>query len=107
MTTLNHRITIQQRAAGDDALGQPNGAWADFDTVWADVRWPTGVSVARERIMAGVEASTSVCSVMLRKRSDIHAGMRLVHDGMTLDITAIMPSNEGRDMMFLACQWVR
>jgi len=43
MTTRNaglrdQRIQLQRRAAGVDALGQPDGAWVTYATVWAKAR---------------------------------------------------------------------
>ena len=35
---LDQRITLQQRSAGADVLGQPSGAWADVASVWAKAR---------------------------------------------------------------------
>lgn len=106
MATLNHRVTIRRQAAGEDSHGQPNGAWVDHDTVWADVAWPTGIAAYRERVLAGVDVSTMGCSVMLRRRSDINAGMRVLHDGVEMDIQGVSPSNLARDMMYLMCQRV-
>jgi SPP1 family predicted phage head-tail adaptor len=107
MPALNHRITLRQQQAGTDDHGQPNGAWADVASVWADVLWPTGMAAYRERIMANADVADVACSVMIRRRADVTPGMRVLHNGMDLDITGIMPSNVARDMMFLMCQRVQ
>jgi SPP1 family predicted phage head-tail adaptor len=107
MPTLNHRVTIQRRAAGEDDLGQPSGAWVTHAELWADVQWPTGVAAGRERIMAGADVSSMPCSVMLRKRDDLTPGMRVLHDGAALDVQAIAPSDRARGHMFLVCQRVQ
>ena len=107
MPVLNHRIALRRQAAGTDDHGQPNGAWSTVDTVWADVLWPTGVAAYRERIMAGADVAAVSCSIMIRRRADITPGMRVQHDGMDLDITGVMPSSVGREMMFLVCQQVQ
>ena len=107
MATLSHRVTIQRREAGEDALGQPSGAWVTHAELWADVRWPTGMAAGRERVMAGVEASSMPCSVMIRRRDDITAGMRVLHDGHELDVEAVSPSDTTRLFMFLVCRRVQ
>ena len=50
--------------AGSDALGQPAQSWLDFATLWADVRFVSGI----ETIKAGREISTSRASVRIRRR---------------------------------------
>ena len=69
---LNHRITISGLTAGSDALGQPAQSWLDFATLWADVRFVSGI----ETIKAGREISTSRASVRIRRRSGITRQMR-------------------------------
>ncbi len=34
---LDRRVTLQSRAAGVDAAGQPNGAWSNYRTCYARV----------------------------------------------------------------------
>lgn len=107
MPPLNHRVTIQHLAAGEDALGQPSGAWVALDEVWADVAWPTGMAAGRERLIANADVATMPCSVMIRRRTDITPGMRVLHDGVALDIQAVSPSDKARGHMFLICQRVQ
>lgn len=34
---LTRRVTLQSQASGEDALGQPNGAWTAYREVYAEV----------------------------------------------------------------------
>lgn len=104
---LNHRVTIQRQAAGEDALGQPSGAWVTHAELWADVAWPTGMAAGRERLIADRDVSAMPCSVLIRRRLDITPGMRVLHEGTALDIQSISPSDRSRGHMFLVCQRVQ
>lgn len=103
---LTHRIVIQRQVVGEDALGQPSGAWVTHATVWADVRWPTGQAAGREGIIGGVEAATMPCSVVIRRRGDITPGMRVTYEGISMDVEAVSPTDRSRGHMFLICKRV-
>lgn len=97
---LNSRVTICQRAAGTDALGQPIETWATVATVWAEIRHPSGV----EQIKAGAEVSTVLASIRVRRRAGITAGMQAVHGALVYDIEAVLPDEVDRIYMFLVCK---
>lgn len=101
---LNRRITIQSRATTQDAAGQPVETWSDVATVWADIRNPSGLSVAGETIKAGVEASTVRLSVRIRYREDIDPGMRVVIGATNYDIVATIPDHAGRRHLDIICE---
>lgn len=98
---LNQRITLIGLAAGTDALGQPLQAWVDFATVWADVRFVSGI----ETIKAGRETSTSRASVRIRRRANVIRQMRARIDGVEYDILDIIPSAD-RAWLTLICEVV-
>ena len=85
---LNHRITLRGLSTGTDDLGQPLQSWVDFATVWADVRFVSGI----ETIKAGREISTSRASVRIRRRANVSRQMRARIDGVEYDILDIIPS---------------
>lgn len=85
---LRSRITIQKRGPTKDDWGTPMpDAWADLDTVWADVRHPSGLEMVK------ADATTSVvkASIRIRWRSDVTAGMRVLFDGRVYNILAVLP----------------
>ena len=96
---LNHRITLSGLTAGSDALGQPAQSWLDFATLWADVRFVSGI----ETIKAGREISTSRASVRIRRRSGITRQMRARIGGVEYDIVDIVPSAD-RAWLTLICE---
>jgi Bacteriophage head-tail adaptor len=64
---LRERITIRQRQATTDALGQPSTTWTDLAVVWAEARFVSGI----ETIKAGRETSTSRASVRIRNMTEL------------------------------------
>lgn len=97
---LNNRVTIRQRSGSGDAAGQPSRTFADYTSLWADVRHPNGLEALRgESPVSIVRASMRV-----RLRSDITAAMQAVHAGVTYDIKAILPDRQDRRFMYLVCE---
>lgn len=105
MTTigqLRDRIKIQRRTGGANEVGEPlPEAWEDFASLWACVRHPSGV----ESIRSGADTSVVKASARIRWRTDVNAGMRMVHLGQNYDIEAVLP---GLDRKFtdLSCKLV-
>ena len=98
---LNRRITMSGLSSGTDALGQPLQSWVDFATIWADVRFVSGI----ETIKAGREISTSRASVRIRRRANVSRQMRARIDGVEYDILDIIPSAD-RAWLTLICEVV-
>lgn len=99
---LNRRIVIRQMQAGTDAIGQPSTTWIDVVTIWADVRFVSGI----ETIKAGRETSTGRASVRIRATSGITAQMRVLIDGRDYDIVDVVPDH-GRAWLTLICESVQ
>lgn len=100
--TLNHRINIEQRAAGEDALGQPVETWELVAAVWADIKHLSGLSA----IKAGADVSLVQASIRIRHRTGIDAGMRVTHGGQQYDIKAVLPDGK-RQYLDIVCQVVQ
>ena len=82
---LNQRITFQARAAGLDAMGQPNGAWADVPTdptVWAK---SANVS-SRDIAAAGAHMPGLNAKFIVRHRGDILPTWRVLWRGQAFSI---------------------
>ena len=99
---LNRRCVIQQPGTTEDEIGQPIPGWTDVATVWADIRHKSGL----EAIKAGAPVSTVQASIRIRYRSDVTAGMRVVHNLVAYNIVAVMPDASGREFVDLACEVV-
>lgn len=98
--TLRHRISIEQRAAGQDAAGQPVESWDSVAEVWADIRFVSGLAAIR----AGADTSVTKASIRIRFRTGIDAGMRVVHGTARYAITAVQPDLARREYVDLVCE---
>lgn len=99
---LNQRIQIMQRTAGSDALGQPATTWEVLATVWADVRFVSGI----ETIKAGREVSTSRASVQIRNMTGITTDMRIMISSVAYEVVDVIPDVK-RTKLTLICEAVK
>jgi SPP1 family predicted phage head-tail adaptor len=100
---FNRKVTIQSEASGQDAAGQPNGAWSTFAEVWANVRYGSG----SEAIRADAVTSSTKASIRIRYRTDVTTAMRLVFGSTTFAIRAVLPDEQGRKFTDLVCEVVQ
>jgi len=85
---LRDRVVIQQKTSGTDAWGAPlPEAWADYASLWSNIRHLSGT----ESIKAGADTSIVKASIRIRWRTDITAGMRVLHGAAVYDIEAVLP----------------
>lgn len=100
---LDRRITIQARAAGKDARGQANGAWANIGTnptVWAMPMPAKG----REYFAAGQMQDEGGMAWRIRYRTDIAASMRVLDDlGDPWEIAAPPVPSVNREWLDIYC----
>lgn len=83
---LSNLITIQKYTITKDSWGQPVENWTELATVWADVRFQNGKEfIAADRLAAQTQASIRI----LRREVDV--SMRIVFEGKTYEITAVLP----------------
>ncbi|WP_219209453.1 phage head closure protein [Variovorax boronicumulans] len=97
---LSSRITIQRLQLGQDDVGQPSQAWADVASVWANVRYLSGV----ETVKSEAPVSVARASIRIRRRTDVSANMRVVFGSTIFDIKAVLPDEESRERLDLACE---
>ncbi len=86
---LRHRVILQTRVDTVDAIGQPSTSWLTTATVWADVRYLTGLGALK----AGADTSIGKCTIRLRHRA-INAGQRIVYGNETFEIESILPDGK-------------
>lgn len=98
---LTDRITIEQRETGSDDWGQPAETWQVVAVLWASVRYLSGLSA----IKAGADVSIRKASIRIRHRTGLDAGMRVLFDGKTFDIQAVLPDGK-RLFVDLVCEAV-
>ena len=98
---LRHLCTLRALTETKDELNQPFKGWADIGKVWAEIKTPSGrMYDAASQMQAQISAEINI-----RYRRDVVAGQHLVHDGITYEIIAPLPTNQ-RDMLKLMCKTV-
>lgn len=96
---LNQRVTLQQRAAGVDALGQELTTWSDVATVWAEVQPLRG----REYFAAGQLQSAVDVRVRIRWRAGVVPAMRVVWRGEPMEIVSVIEPDAAKVSLELMC----
>ncbi|MFM9889771.1 MAG: phage head closure protein [Rickettsiales bacterium] len=86
-SNLTERVTFQQQSASDDGYGGQATAWADVLSVFAQVQ-PIYSNVGEDEV-AGQPNARAGYRVIIRARSDINAGMRIVWKSHTLRIHSL------------------
>jgi SPP1 family predicted phage head-tail adaptor len=81
---FDQRITLQQRAATVDELGQPSETWVDLATVWAQAEPLRG----REFFAAGAVQSEAAVRFRIRHRACISGAMRVLWRDVAYAIVA-------------------
>lgn len=97
---LNRQVLIEARAAGKDALNQPNGAWGTFATLWCAVRGSTGMGV----IKGGLDVPVSAYSLRIRYNTSITDAMRVNLGGKIMDIIEVRHDLANKDWTDLVCR---
>lgn len=100
---LNTPIAIQQPASGVDQIGQPLTGWTEYALVWASVRHMSG----SESIKAGAVTSAVQASMRIRTLSGVNAGMRVLADGRTYEIKAVLPDMQYRTYTDLVVELIQ
>jgi SPP1 family predicted phage head-tail adaptor len=89
---LDRRIVVQAYTETENAMGEIVQAWADAQSLWANVSNGTG----QERREAAQEQSSRVATFIVRASSFTKAltptANRITHDGLTFDIESVVPS---------------
>ena len=85
---LRHRVELQERSGGTDDWGSPlPDDWITVARLWADVRHLSG----SESIKAGADTSVVRASIRIRRNPAATAGCRILHEGKSYDIEAVLP----------------
>lgn len=83
---LRHRVELQSQVATVDDIGQPSTSWLTTATVWADVRYQTGL----ETIKSGADVSVVRASIRMRYRP-VNAAQRVVYGSTVFNVLAVQP----------------
>lgn len=100
--TLDKRVALEHRAATADAIGQPSNTWTTLATVWANIRYPSGLSAIR----ANADTAMVKVSIRIRYREDITEAMHIRHKTALFKIHAVLPNRE-KGHVDLVCELVK
>jgi SPP1 family predicted phage head-tail adaptor len=96
---LDSKAVLQRRSGAVDAVGQPVEAWVDIATVWADIRHQSGL----EALRGDAPVSSVATSIRIRHLDGLDAGIRVVADGVTYAVEAVLPHGR-RELTDLVCK---
>lgn len=97
----NRYITITQ-APSKDSSGDFSGSWTTVRNEWAEFLAPTGKAQA-DRVMADRTTSPVAYSVRINYCTDLTIGMRVTCDGVTYDVSQVVPDVARREYTDLVC----
>ena len=80
---LDQFITLQERAAGQNAHGQANGAWSAALT---DIRARVDTRPGADPFVAGQEHATMPVTFRIRYRAGVHERMRVLWRGVPYEL---------------------
>ncbi len=103
LAKLDQRITIQQQADTLNTTGEQVGAWSDVTTVWTAKRYRPG----REFFQAGRTIAEERTYFIIRYRSGIEPGMRILDGEQVYDITSVTHDDERKHLTQLEAREVR
>ena len=96
--TLTDRVTLKRKIMSDEPEGGQVAVYATLATVWARVRQLS----ARASYAEDARGQSITHSVVLRFRSDLAPGDRIVYRGRDLEIAGLADINGKR--AYLSCQ---
>lgn len=96
---LRHRVTIEQKSVTRSAIGEEVVSWVAFATVWAEVAPLRG----REFFAAQQTQSSVDYKVTMRYLAGVTREMRIVWDGLPLDIVSVIDVEGRRAVLELMC----
>lgn len=97
--TLTDRVQLRRRDSLGDGGGGHERVYVPMSSVWARVRSLTG----RQGTNADGRAVAISHSVVLRFRSDVSPGDRIVYRGRNLDVVSVADLNGRRAYLACAC----
>lgn len=95
---LRHRVTLQARTEVRGDQGSLSYTWADW---LADEPAQVTFLSGREFIAAQSNQSQIMARVAIRWREGVDGSMRLIHEGVTYNVTAVLPDPSTRRWLTL------
>lgn len=99
---LDQRITLQTKTVGKGASGGIVSSWAEFISVWADVRHLSGNERSATNAGGGQVAQART-EFGIRYRPGITAQMRVLYRGAVYNIVHVNNIRGGNERIVLTC----
>ena len=97
---FDQRITFEQRAAGEDELGQPSGAWGTVFQCWAKVTQ----DASGEVFVEGQMQARTPAKFFIRYRTDITVDMRISWRGSYFEMLGEpVDASGGKHTLVVSC----
>lgn len=98
---LRHRVRIESLTVSRDAFGAVVETWSTLhDSVPAEIVPLSG----REFLAAQAVQNAVTARIVMRHVPGLSADMRVLHDGRTYNIVAVLPDPTGRRHLTLMCE---
>jgi SPP1 family predicted phage head-tail adaptor len=103
--SLDQRVQLQRRQDVQGASGAITTTWCHVATVWANVRYASGMETVRN----GVQFAAAKASVRIRYRRDMAEGTtaaglwRVIHRGLVHDVQSVLPGPTRLEYLDLVC----
>ncbi len=97
---LSRRVTLERPDRTPDAGGGASTVWTPVATVWARV----SSEPRRDREVADDLAARVEHTVVVRWRSDVEPGWRVLSGGRTLRVQALADRDQAKRWLHLQCE---
>lgn len=98
--TRNHRVTIQQKTATRNSIGEEVVTWVTLAEVWASVSPLRG----REFFASAQMTATVDTRIEIAYRTDVVPEMRVLHRDVPYDVRSVIDPNTRHEKLELMCR---
>lgn len=96
ISRLKHRLILQQEVQTDDGQGGYGRGWQDVAELWAEI---TPLSARAEALVSAQLQASVTHRIVLRYRSGVTAGMRLLFENRALNIRSVINRHEADEVL--------
>lgn len=98
--TLRHRIIIQKKTITRNSLGEEVAIWADYDTVWSNIR--RQIATSRQTYVDPQFQSRVPYEIKIRYRTDLNVTEYRIKNGdVYISIDNILDEDNNKIALFL------
>lgn len=103
LNRFQYKVALQAPSTDTDDYGQPLSTWTTIAEPMVDIKFLSGV----ESIKAGAASSVAKASIRMWYRTDVTAGMRVIHGLTVYNVVAVLPDMARRLHLDLVCEAVQ